>query len=88
MVVKFKEVLTELLKNGIKLKTVFQIVKKFKKLNPDKPLILMGYYNIVFQNGENNFLKNCKLSGVDGLIIVDLPWPENKDFSQKCKRKK
>ena len=76
------------LKNGIKLKTVFQIVKKFKKLNPDKPLILMGYYNIVFQNGENNFLKNCKLSGVDGLIIVDLPWPENKDFSQKCKRKK
>ena len=34
------------------------------------------------------FLKNCKLSGVDGLIIVDLPWPENKDFSQKCKRKK
>ena len=76
------------LKNGIKLKTVFQIVKKFKKLNPDKPLILMCYYNIVFQNGENNFLKNCKLSGVDGLIIVDLPWPENKDFSQKCKRKK
>ena len=76
------------LKNGIKLKTVFQIVKKFKKLNPDKPLILMGYYNIVFQNGENNFLKNCKLSGVDGLIIVDLPWPENKDFSKKCKRKK
>ena len=43
---------------------------------------------MVFQNEKNNFLKNCKLSGVDGLIIVDLPWPENKDFSQKCKRKK
>ena len=36
------------LKNGIKLKTVFQIVKKFKKLNPDKPLILLGYYIIWF----------------------------------------
>ena len=75
------------LKNGIKLKDVFQIVKNFKKTNPLKPIILMGYYNIIYQNGENNFLKNCKSSKVDGLIVVDLPWPENKKFSQKCKRK-
>ena len=47
----------------------------------------MGYYNLIYQNGENNFLKNCKNSGVDGLIIVDLPWPENKNFAKKCKRK-
>ncbi len=75
------------LKNGIKLKDVFQIVKNFKKTNPLKPIILMGYYNIIYQNGENNFLKNCKSSKVDGLIVVDLPWPENKKFSQKCKKK-
>ena len=75
------------LKNGIKLKDVFQIVKKFKKNNPNKPLILMGYFNLVYQNGENNFLKNCKSSGVDGLIIVDLPYPENKNFANKCKKK-
>jgi len=75
------------LKNGIKLKDVFQIVKNFKKINPLKPIILMGYYNIIYQNGENNFLKNCKSSKVDGLIVVDLPWPENKKFSQKCKKK-
>ena len=74
------------LKNGIKLKDVFQIVKKFKKLNPYKPLILMGYFNLIYQNGENKFLKNCKASGVDGLIIVDLPFPENKNFANKCKR--
>ena len=75
------------LKNGIKLKDVFQIVKNFKKTNPLKPIILMGYYNIIYQNGENNFLKNCKSSKVDGIIVVDLPWPENKKFSQKCKKK-
>ena len=46
----------------------------------------MGYYNLIYQKGESNFLKNCKLSGVDGLIIVDLPWPENKTFSNKCKK--
>ena len=75
------------LKNGVKLKDVFQIVKKFKKINPNKPLILMGYFNIIYQCGENKFLKNCKKSGVDGLIIVDLPYPENKNFSDKCKKK-
>ena len=75
------------LRNGTTLKDTFQIAKKFKNNNPNKPLILMGYYNLIYQNGENNFLKNCKLSKVDGLIVVDLPWPENKKFSKKCKKK-
>ena len=75
------------LSKGIKLKDVFQIVKNFRKKNPKKPLILMGYYNLIYQSGENNFLKNCKNSGVDGLIIVDLPYPENKGFAYKCKKK-
>ena len=75
------------LKNGIKLKDVFQIVKKFKNSNPNKPIILMGYFNLIYQSGENNFLNNCKASGVDGLIIVDLPYPENKNFALKCKKK-
>ena len=75
------------LKKGIKLRDVFQIVKKFKKINPNKPIILMGYFNLIYQCGENNFLRNCKDSGVDGLIIVDLPYPENKLFAKKCKKK-
>ena len=75
------------LKNGIKLKDVFQIVKKFRKNNPNKPIILMGYFNLIYQSGEGKFLKNCRSSGVDGLIIVDLPYPENKRFANKCKKK-
>ena len=75
------------LKNGIKLKDVFQIIKKFKKSSPNKPLIMMGYFNLIYQSGENNFLKNCKASGVDGLIIVDLPYPENMSFANKCENK-
>ena len=47
----------------------------------------MGYFNLIYQSGENNFLKNCKASGVDGLIIVDLPYPENVNFAYKCKKK-
>tara|TARA_B100001123_G_scaffold334841_1_gene378255 strand:+ start:1454 stop:2257 length:804 start_codon:yes stop_codon:yes gene_type:complete len=74
------------IKNGIKIKDTFTIVKKFKKTKNAKPCILMGYYNSVVQYGENRFIKKCKQVGVDGLIIVDLPWPENKNFSKKCKK--
>jgi tryptophan synthase alpha chain len=75
------------LKNGIKIKDVFSIVKKFKKSKQAKPTILMGYYNMIYQYGDNNFINSCKKVGVDGLIVVDLPYPENKDFAKKCKRK-
>ena len=75
------------LKNGIKIKDVFQIVKKFKKFKSSKPIILMGYYNIICQYGENHFINTCKKVGVDGLIVVDLPYPENKYFAKKCKKK-
>ena len=75
------------IKNGIKTNSVFQIVKDFKKFNKNKPIILMGYYNMIFQYDENKFLHNCKISGVNGLIVVDLPWPENKEFAKKCKKK-
>ena len=74
------------IKNGIKTEDVFQIVKKFKKNKNAKPVILMGYYNMICQYGENKFLKKCKKVGVNGLIVVDLPWPYNKIFAKKCKK--
>ena len=74
------------IKNGIKIKDTFSIVKKFKKTKNSKPCILMGYYNSIVQYGENQFIKKCKQIGVDGLIVVDLPWPENKSFAKRCKK--
>jgi len=47
----------------------------------------MGYYNMIYQYGDNNFINICKKVGVDGLIVVDLPYPENKNFAKKCKKK-
>ena len=49
------------LRSGIKLNDVFNIVKKFKVYNPNKPLIMMGYFNLIYQSGENKFLKTAKL---------------------------
>ena len=47
----------------------------------------MGYYNMIFQYNENKFLDKCKKVKVDGLIVVDLPYPENKKFATKCKKR-
>ena len=74
------------LKNGIKLKDIFKIVKDFKRSKYAKPLILMGYFNIILQYGQLSFLRQCKKVGVDGLIIVDFPYPENKFFAKQCKK--
>ena len=76
------------LKNGIKIRDVFSIVKDFKKSKEAKPVILMGYYNMIYQYGDNNFIRICRKVGVDGLIVVDLPYPENKVFAKKCKKNK
>ena len=76
------------IKNGIKIKDVFSIVSKFKKFRKNKPIILMGYYNMIYQYNEDKFITKCKKSKVDGLIVVDLPYPENKIFSLKCKKNK
>ncbi len=75
------------IKNGIKINDVFVIAKAFKLSKKTTPIILMGYYNMIYQYNENKFLKKCKNSKIDGLIVVDLPYPENKSFSEKCKRK-
>ena len=75
------------IKNGIKINDVFSIAKNFKKNTKNKPIILMGYYNMIYQFHENKFLEKCKKSKVDGLIVVDLPYPENKSFASKCKKK-
>jgi len=75
------------LANGIKLNDIFNLVKKYKKDKNAKPLILMGYYQMVFNYGEERFVNKCKQVGVDGLIIVDLIWPYNKKFANLCKKK-
>ena len=75
------------IKNGIKINDIFSIVRDFKKSKKNIPIILMGYYNMIFQYNEKKFLDKCRNVKVDGLIVVDLPYPENKKFAAKCKKR-
>ena len=46
----------------------------------ETPIILMGYYNPIYQYGVPAFLKDAKAAGVDGLIVVDLPPEEDEEL--------
>ena len=64
----------------------FKLVKEIRKINNDIPIILMGYYNPIHYYGNLKFIKKAVLSGIDGLIIVDLPMEEDEEFyNLSCK---
>ena len=58
----------------------FKIVEGIRKINNEIPIILMGYYNPIHYYGKSKFIKNAVSSGIDGLIIVDLPMEEDEEF--------
>ena len=58
----------------------FKLVKEIRKISNDIPIILMGYYNPIHYYGNLKFIKKAVLSGIDGLIIVDLPMEEDEEF--------
>ncbi len=61
------------LNNGITINKIFGQVVEIRRMSDSIPLILMGYFNQLLQVGVEEFLKKSKKSGVDGLIIPDLP---------------
>ncbi|MDE3743951.1 tryptophan synthase subunit alpha [Maribacter polysaccharolyticus] len=63
---------TAALKNGMNTELLFEQLKDIRK-SVSIPLIIMGYFNPVFQYGVEAFCKRCKEIGIDGLILPDLP---------------
>ena len=75
------------LANGTKINDIFEIVMNIRKFNNEIPIILMGYYNSIFNLGIENFTSKCSETGVDGLIIVDLQPEEDSELYIKSKEK-
>jgi tryptophan synthase alpha chain len=66
------------LRAGQTLKKTLDLVRSFRAGDDATPIVLMGYYNPIYIYGVERFLTDAKTSGVDGLILVDLP-PEEDD---------
>lgn len=63
------------LKNGMTLKLLFEQLKDIRK-TVKIPLVLMGYFNPVYQFGVERFCEKCAEIGIDGTILPDLPLDE------------
>ncbi len=77
---------TVALNNGVNTKVCLQIVKKAREKGLKIPVVLMGYYNNVIAYDIEKFCNEAKESGVDGLIIADLPVFESKTLVDYLKK--
>ncbi len=57
---------------GATLSAILQLVDRIRR-HTNVPIVLMGYYNPVFCYGPERFARDAAESGVDGLLLVDLP---------------
>ena len=72
---------TVALQNGMTVNLLFEQIKNVRQ-NIEIPLLLMGYLNPVMQYGMEKFCQKCQETGIDGLIIPDLPLQEYIDEYQ------
>jgi tryptophan synthase alpha chain len=68
------------LKAGQNMKKTLATVRDFRAGDDATPIVLMGYYNPIYIYGVERFLADAKASGVDGLIVVDLPPEEDSEL--------
>ena len=68
------------------LKKVFALMKEVRAEGVELPIIFMMYYNTALYFGLENFVEECIKSGVDGLIIPDLPLEEQGELQQFLKK--
>lgn len=70
-----QEAATQALRNGMSLRLLFDQLKDIRK-EVRIPVILMGYLNPIMQFGFEAFCRKCVETGVDGMIIPDLPFAD------------
>lgn len=68
------------LDGGMTLERTLQLAADFRKTDDTTPIVLMGYYNPIYNRGVDKFLADAKAAGIDGLIVVDLPPEEDEEL--------
>ena len=73
------------LKNGSTLSNILDMTKSVRKFS-DIPIVLFGYYNPILIYGNERFAKRATASGVDGILVVDLPPEESSELRKYTDR--
>ncbi|MBL4680113.1 MAG: tryptophan synthase subunit alpha [Pseudomonadales bacterium] len=70
------------LKHGTSLRDTCQMVAEFRKTDSQTPVVLMGYLNPIEKMGHDTFASLAAASGVDAILIVNLPPEEGEELNQ------
>lgn len=65
------------LRGGMTLERTLDLARLFREQDIATPIVLMGYYNPIHSHGVPGFLEKARMTGIDGLIVVDLPPEED-----------
>ncbi len=76
------------LKKHVSIKDAFALVRRLRRKGSAVPIVFFGYFNPVFSYGGKAFARDAKSSGMDGLIIPDLPPEEELEFQKECRKQK
>ena len=72
------------LESGATHASIFGLVERLRDYAPNLPIVFYTYYNLVFSQGEEAYVRRAKASGVDALLVLDLPPEESGDFEKIC----
>jgi len=72
------------LAGGMTVARVFELVRQLRE-RTQVPIVFYTYYNLVFSNGVENYVRTAKEAGVDGLLTLDLPPEEAGELLAACR---
>ncbi len=72
------------LAGGVTTDKVFDLVTELRR-DVTVPLVFMTYANVVFSYGSERFMKRCSETGIDGIILPDIPFEEKNEFLQDAR---
>ncbi len=72
------------LTSGIRINDCFAMLKEIRTFT-DIPIGLLVYYNLILQRGVEKFYHDCKNSGVDSVLVADLPLEHSSEVLSAAK---
>ena len=71
------------LSGGVNTDKIFELVRELRT-DVTIPMVFMTYANVVFSYGSEKFMRACKETGIDGIILPDIPFEEKEEFLDVC----
>ena len=73
---------------GTNLKQILAMATRLRRSFKKTPMILFSYANPLFRYGYNALCRDAARAGIDGLLVVDLPFEESAELRTPMKRHK